>query len=87
MKRFRLLLTAFLLLIAALPTAAQVLRLHIDGTIQPIAAEEVSRAVDAAGSRHAAALLIEINTPAACSTPPAKSSLKSRRPRSPSSSS
>jgi membrane-bound serine protease (ClpP class) len=63
MKRIRPLLIAFLLLIAALPSAAQVLRLHIDGTIQPIAAEEVSRAVDAAASRHAAALLIEINTP------------------------
>jgi membrane-bound serine protease (ClpP class) len=63
MKRSRPLLIAFLLLIAALPAAAQILRLHIDGTIQPIAAEEVSRAIDAAASRHAAAVLIEINTP------------------------
>ncbi len=63
MKRCRPLVIAFLLLVAALPAAAQILRLHIDGTIQPIAAEEVSRAVDAAASRHAAALLIEINTP------------------------
>jgi membrane-bound serine protease (ClpP class) len=62
-KRFLSLLTAFLLLIAALPAAAQILRLHIDGTIQPIAAEQISRAVDAAQARHAAALLIEINTP------------------------
>jgi membrane-bound serine protease (ClpP class) len=46
-----------------MPAAAQVLRLHIDGTIQPIAAEEVSRAIDAAQTRHASALLIEINTP------------------------
>jgi membrane-bound serine protease (ClpP class) len=58
MKR---LLLAFLL--AALPATAQVLRIHIDGTIHPIAAEQVERAVDAAQSRHAAALLIEINTP------------------------
>jgi membrane-bound serine protease (ClpP class) len=63
MKRYRALVAALLLLIAGLPAAAQVLRLHIDGTIQPIAAEEVSRAVDAASSRHAAALLIEIDTP------------------------
>jgi membrane-bound serine protease (ClpP class) len=63
MKRFRPFLFAFLLLIAALPAAAQILRLRIDGTIQPIAAERVSRAVDAAQSRHAAALLIELDTP------------------------
>jgi membrane-bound serine protease (ClpP class) len=48
---------------AALPAAAQILRIHVDGTIQPIAAEQVSRAIDAAQARHAAALLIEINTP------------------------
>jgi membrane-bound serine protease (ClpP class) len=63
MKRSLLLLAAFLLFLAALPAAAQVLRLSLDGTIQPIAAERVSRAVDAAASRHAAALLIELDTP------------------------
>jgi membrane-bound serine protease (ClpP class) len=63
MKRHLPLAVAFLLLLAALPAAAQVLRLRIDGTIQPIAAERVSRAVDAAASRHAAALLIELDTP------------------------
>jgi membrane-bound serine protease (ClpP class) len=63
MKRRLPLILAFLLLAAALPAAAQILRLRIDGTIQPIAAERVSRAVDAAQSRHAAALLIELDTP------------------------
>lgn len=63
MKRFASLLTAFLLLIAAFPAAAQILRIHIDGTIHPIAAEQVSRAAETAKARHAAALLIEINTP------------------------
>jgi membrane-bound serine protease (ClpP class) len=63
MKRSIHLLAAFLLLVSALPSAAQVLRLHIDGTIQPIAAERVSRAIDAAEARRAAALLIEIDTP------------------------
>lgn len=63
MKRFLLLVFAFLMPVAVLPAAAQVLRIHIDGTIQPIAAEQVFRAVDAAQARHAAALLIEINTP------------------------
>ena len=63
MKRLLPLFAAFLMLTAALPTAAQVLRLRIDGTIQPITAERVSRAVSAAQSRHAAALLIELDTP------------------------
>jgi membrane-bound serine protease (ClpP class) len=61
-KRAALLLSIFLFL-AALPSAAQILRLRIDDTIQPIAAERVSRAVDAAQAQHAAALLIELNTP------------------------
>jgi membrane-bound serine protease (ClpP class) len=63
MKRHLPLAVAFLLLLAALPGAAQILRLRIDGTIQPIAAERVSRALDAASSRHASALLIELDTP------------------------
>jgi membrane-bound serine protease (ClpP class) len=63
MKRLLPLVVAFLLLLAALPACAQILRLRIDDTIQPIAAERVSRAVDAAQSRHAAALLIELDTP------------------------
>jgi membrane-bound serine protease (ClpP class) len=62
-KRFLPFIAAFLLLFAAFPAGAQVLRLHIDGTIQPISAEQVERAIDAAQSRHAIALLIEINTP------------------------
>lgn len=62
MRRLFPLLIA-LLLIAVAPAAAQVLRLRIDGTIQPIAAERVSRAVNTAQSRHAAALLIELDTP------------------------
>jgi membrane-bound serine protease (ClpP class) len=62
-KRFCAILLVSLLLIAVVPASAQILRLHIDGTIQPIAAEQVSRAIDAAQARHATALLIEINTP------------------------
>jgi membrane-bound serine protease (ClpP class) len=63
MKRLLPYFAAFLLLVTALPAAAQILRLDIDGTIQPIAAERISRAIATAQSRHAAALLIEINTP------------------------
>jgi membrane-bound serine protease (ClpP class) len=63
MKRFLSLFGAFLFVVSTLPAAAQILRIHIDGTIHPIAAEQVSRAIDAAQARHASALLIEINTP------------------------
>lgn len=63
MRRTLPLLSALLLLVAALPACGQVLRLRIDGTIHPIAAERVSRAVDEAQARHASALLIELNTP------------------------
>ncbi len=63
MKRLPIIAAVILLWIIALPAAAQILRLHIDGTIQPISAEQVSRAIDAAQARHASALLIELNTP------------------------
>lgn len=65
MKRLLPLTAAFLfvLLLAASPAAAQVLRLRIDGTIHPIAAERVTRAVDEARERHATLLLIELDTP------------------------
>ena len=63
MKRLPILAAIVLLWITALPAAAQILRLRIDGTIQPISAEQVSRAIDTAQARHATALLIELNTP------------------------
>lgn len=63
MKRLVLILVALLLLVASSPAVAQVLRIRIDGTIHPIATEQVERAVDAAQTRRATALLIEINTP------------------------
>ena len=63
MKRLSAIAVTFLLCILCLPATAQILRVHIDGTIQPIAAEQISRAIDAAQARHATALLIELNTP------------------------
>ena len=55
--------TLAILLLAALPAAAQVLRISIDGTIHPIVAEQIERGIQAATERHASALLIELNTP------------------------
>jgi membrane-bound serine protease (ClpP class) len=57
------LLLAALVAALSLPAGAQVLRLRIDGAIQPITAERVARAVDAAQARNAPALLITLDTP------------------------
>lgn len=47
----------------ALPCAADVLKITIDGPIHPIAEEYIGRAITAAERRHAEALLIELRTP------------------------
>jgi membrane-bound serine protease (ClpP class) len=57
---------AFLVLaltLAALPASAQVLKVTIDDTIQPISAEYIARAIDEAHRRNDQAVLIEMNTP------------------------
>jgi membrane-bound serine protease (ClpP class) len=56
----------FLLLIAiafALPASAQVVRIKVDDTIQPVSAEYISRGIDLAAAEHANAVLIELKTP------------------------
>jgi membrane-bound serine protease (ClpP class) len=45
------------------PASAQVLKITVDDTIQPITAEYISRAIDEAANSHSKALLIEMNTP------------------------
>jgi len=47
----------------AIPASAQVIKIVVDDTIQPISAEYISRAVDQAHRTNAQALLIEMNTP------------------------
>jgi membrane-bound serine protease (ClpP class) len=59
----RLCLALAIVALGALPAAGQVLRIRIDGTIQPISAEQIERGIDAAAAQHASALLIEMNTP------------------------
>jgi membrane-bound serine protease (ClpP class) len=64
-------LNNFLVLIAGLvglfafatPASAQVLRIVVDDTIQPITAEYISRAIDRARENNDQAVLIELNTP------------------------
>ncbi|HVH87361.1 MAG TPA: nodulation protein NfeD [Terriglobales bacterium] len=56
-----------LVLLAALALAASaradVLRVVVDGTINPVSDEYIERGIDEAGARHAQAVLIEIRTP------------------------
>lgn len=56
----------FLLLIAlsfAIPAAAQVVRIKLNDTIQPVSAEYVGRGIAYASREHASAVLITIRTP------------------------
>src|SRR5208283_661653 len=60
----RWLLCALLaMLVLAAPSSAEVLKIVVDDAIQPITAEYIGRALDAAQANHDQALLIEINTP------------------------
>jgi membrane-bound serine protease (ClpP class) len=45
------------------PASAEVLKIVVNDTIQPISEEYIARAIDEAGRVHAEALLIEMNTP------------------------
>jgi membrane-bound serine protease (ClpP class) len=59
----RLSLSLLTISLFVLPSQAQVLRVTIDDTIQPISAEYISRAIDEARRTNAQAVLIEMNTP------------------------
>ena len=52
-----------LLFFVSLPASAEVLKIVVDDTIQPITEEYIGRAIDEAQRRHDQALLIELNTP------------------------
>jgi len=55
---------AFMLLASFLSSAsAEVLKIVVDDAIQPVTAEYIGRAIDAAAASHDQALLIELNTP------------------------
>jgi membrane-bound serine protease (ClpP class) len=56
-------LIGFALLAACSQASAQVLKIAVNDTIQPISAEYIARAIDEAQRRNDKAILIEINTP------------------------
>ncbi len=60
---FRILLALSILLALACDCSAEVLKIVVNDTIQPISAEYISRAIDEAVRRHDDAVLIEMNTP------------------------
>src|SRR5271168_4737535 len=51
------------ILLSASSLWADILRIHVDDTIQPITEEYISRAIDKAKAEHCEALIIELNTP------------------------
>lgn len=59
---------AVLLILAASPAAADVVRVELDNMIHPISDEYVGRALDAAALRKADAVLIELRTPGGLET-------------------
>src|SRR5277367_6072990 len=51
------------ILLSASSLWADILRIHVDDTIQPISEEYISRAIDKAKAEHCEALIIELHTP------------------------
>jgi membrane-bound serine protease (ClpP class) len=60
---FRILLLALAAIALRAPAQADVVRVVVDGTINPISDEYIERGIDQAGAQHAQAVLIEIRTP------------------------
>src|SRR6478672_6525025 len=58
-----LILSAITVILFALPASAEILKVVVDDTIQPISEEYIARAIAEAARRNDAAILIEINTP------------------------
>src|SRR6202167_5763802 len=59
----RLLLAIAAALVLSSVSSAEVLKIVVNDTIQPITEDYIARAIDAAQRRNAQAILIEINTP------------------------
>jgi len=60
---FRCALFTFVLAVFASPLSAEILKIVVDDTIQPISEEYIARAIAEAARRNDQAVLIEINTP------------------------
>jgi membrane-bound serine protease (ClpP class) len=63
MSKLRFLLAAILLIVCCGSASAEIVKIKVDDTIQPISAEYIDRAITHAKQTNADAVLIEINTP------------------------
>jgi membrane-bound serine protease (ClpP class) len=63
-----LLVLLAVLFAAALPSHADIVKIRVDDTVQPITAEYIGRAINHAKDIHASALLIEMSTPGGLET-------------------
>lgn len=61
--KWRLIVSITSIALFSFPASAEVLKIVVNDTIQPISAEYIARAIDEAHRRNDQALLIEINTP------------------------
>jgi len=62
-SRLRLIVGIATVILFSFPARAEILKLVVNDTIQPISAEYISRAIDEARRRNDQAVLIEMNTP------------------------
>ena len=62
-RLLQILTTTLLLCLTALPSSAEVLKITVNDTIQPISEEYIARAIAEAERKNDQALLIELNTP------------------------
>ncbi len=63
MSRLRILLAALVLFACCGSASAQIVKIKVDDTIQPISAEYIDRAIEHAKQTNADAVLIDLNTP------------------------
>jgi len=61
--KLRLIVSIAVIIACCFPASAEILKVVVNDTIQPISAEYISRAIDEARRRNDQAVLIEINTP------------------------
>lgn len=62
-SKLRLIISLAAVIFFSFPARAEILKIVVNDTIQPISAEYITRALDEARRRNAQAVLIEINTP------------------------
>jgi len=68
MRKYRRIAFAFLFLVCALPAQAEIARIDINGSIDPVTAEFLTRSITRAETEHAQFILIRLQTPGGLSS-------------------